>query len=103
METQGKARGRLGRELLPKVVPGEPVEISPTESKRLLDLYDRQRRAVAVEFVQEQSIANKKRLEAADPEQRRRNLDELRSTAADPARARAFLLRTSMIVPFEPV
>ena len=67
------------------------------ETKQLLDLYDRQRRAVAIEFVQEQSIANKKRLEAAEPEQRRRNLDELRATAADPGRARAFLLRTSMI------
>jgi 3-(3-hydroxy-phenyl)propionate hydroxylase len=67
------------------------------ESERLLDLYDRQRRTVAVEFVQEQSIANKKRLEAADPEQRRRNLDELKAIAADPARARQFLLRTTMI------
>jgi 3-(3-hydroxy-phenyl)propionate hydroxylase len=67
------------------------------ESERPLDLYDRQRRTVAVEFVQEQSIANKKRLEAADPEQRRRNLEELRAIAADPARARQFLLRTSMI------
>jgi 3-(3-hydroxy-phenyl)propionate hydroxylase len=66
-------------------------------SERLLDLYDRQRRTVAVEFVQEQSIANKKRLEAADPEQRSRNLDELKAIAADPARARQFLLRTSMI------
>jgi 3-(3-hydroxy-phenyl)propionate hydroxylase len=28
---------------------------------------------------------------------RRRNLDELRATAADPERARQFLLRTSMI------
>jgi 3-(3-hydroxy-phenyl)propionate hydroxylase len=67
------------------------------ESIRLLDLYDRQRRTVAVEFVQEQSIDNKKRLEAADPGERRRNLDELRRIAADPARARQFLLRTSMI------
>ena len=63
----------------------------------LLDLYSLQRRTVAVEFVQEQSIANKKRLEARDPETRRRNLDELREIAADPARARQFLLRTSMI------
>ncbi len=63
----------------------------------LLDLYSRQRRAVAVEFVQEQSIANKKRLEARDPAARRRNLTELRETAADPARARQFLLRTSML------
>jgi 3-(3-hydroxy-phenyl)propionate hydroxylase len=63
----------------------------------LLDLYSRQRRTVAVEFVQEQSIANKKRLEARDPEARRRNLSELREIAADPARARQFLLRTSML------
>jgi 3-(3-hydroxy-phenyl)propionate hydroxylase len=67
------------------------------ESDRLLDLYDLQRRTVATEFVQEQSIANKKRLEAADPQVRKRNLDELRAMAADPERARQFLLRTSMI------
>jgi len=66
-------------------------------SERLLDLYDRQRRTVAVEFVQEQSIANKKRLEAADPAQRRRNLGELKAIAADRSRALQFLLRTSMI------
>jgi 3-(3-hydroxy-phenyl)propionate hydroxylase len=64
---------------------------------RLLDLYDVQRRTVAIEFVQEQSIANKNRLEARDPDLRRRNLDELRVIAADPERARQFLLRTSMI------
>ncbi len=66
-------------------------------SDKLLDLYDRQRRTVATEFVQEQSIANKKRLEAREPQARKRNLDELRATAADPERARQFLLRTSMI------
>jgi 3-(3-hydroxy-phenyl)propionate hydroxylase len=64
----------------------------------LLDLYSRQRRTVATEFVQEQSIANKKRLEARDEDTRRRNLGELREMAADPVRARQFLLRTSMIV-----
>jgi len=66
-------------------------------SERLLDVYDRQRRTVATEFVQEQSIENKKRLEARDPDTRKRNLDELSAIAADPARARQFLLRTSMI------
>ena len=64
---------------------------------RLLDLYNVQRRTVAVEFVQEQSIANKKRLEERDPVVRKRNLEELRQIAADRERARAFLLRTSMI------
>jgi 3-(3-hydroxy-phenyl)propionate hydroxylase len=63
----------------------------------LLDLYNLQRRTVATEYVQEQSIANKKRLEAADPAARRCNLDELRAMAADPERARRFLLGTSMI------
>jgi 3-(3-hydroxy-phenyl)propionate hydroxylase len=67
------------------------------EPERLLDLYDLQRRTVAIEFVQEQSIANKKRLEAADPAVRAQNLNELRASAADPERARQFLLRTSMI------
>jgi 3-(3-hydroxy-phenyl)propionate hydroxylase len=64
----------------------------------LLDLYSLQRRTVATEFVQEQSIANKKRLEASDVKTRKRNLDDLRAIAADPVRARQFLLRTSMIV-----
>src|SRR5262245_18258331 len=63
----------------------------------LLDIYARQRRTVAVEFVQEQAIANNKRLEATDPEVRKKNLDDLHATAADPERARQFLLRTSMI------
>jgi 3-(3-hydroxy-phenyl)propionate hydroxylase len=67
------------------------------QSDRLLDLYDLQRRTVAVEFVQEQSIANKKRLEESDPTTRNKNLDELSRIAADPERAHQFLLRTSMI------
>jgi 3-(3-hydroxy-phenyl)propionate hydroxylase len=64
---------------------------------RLLDLYSLQRRTVSVEFVQQQTIANKKRLEARDPEQRKQNFEELSQTAADPERARDFLLRSSMI------
>jgi len=64
---------------------------------KLLDLYDLQRRTVAIEFVQEQSIANKRRLEESDSATRQRNLDELSRIAADPERARQFLLRTAMI------
>jgi 3-(3-hydroxy-phenyl)propionate hydroxylase len=79
----------LSEKLAQVVLDGAP--------EALLDLYSRQRRTVAVDFVQEQSIANKKRLEATDPEARKRNLGELRAIAADPARARQFLLRTSMI------
>ena len=65
--------------------------------ERLMDLYDKQRRTYAVEFVQEQTIANKKRLEAKDPEARAENMANLRETAADPAKARNFLLGASMI------
>lgn len=63
----------------------------------LLDLYSLQRRTVSIEFVQEQSIANKKRLEAKDPADRAKNFDALRATAADPAKARDFLRRSAMI------
>ena len=67
------------------------------KSDRLLDLYNLQRRTVAIEFVQEQSIANKKRLEESDPTTRQKNLDELSRIAENPDRARQFLLRTAMI------
>jgi 3-(3-hydroxy-phenyl)propionate hydroxylase len=67
------------------------------QSDRALDLYDLQRRTVAVEFVQEQSIASKKRLEESDPATRQKNLDELSRIADDPERSRQFLLRTAMI------
>jgi 3-(3-hydroxy-phenyl)propionate hydroxylase len=66
-------------------------------SDRLLDLYDLQRRTVAIEFVQEQSIANKKRLEESDPAARQKNLDELSRIAESAERTRQFLLRTAMI------
>jgi 3-(3-hydroxy-phenyl)propionate hydroxylase len=62
-----------------------------------LDLFDRQRRHVANAFLQTMSIANKQTLEEKDPVARDRRLAEMRETAADPARARAYLLRTSMI------
>ena len=67
------------------------------EDERLMDLYDKQRRTYAVEFVQEQTIANKKRLEATDPEARAANMKNLREMAGDPVKARNFLLGATMI------
>jgi 3-(3-hydroxy-phenyl)propionate hydroxylase len=81
--------GNLGDKLAQVMLGGGP--------DALLDLYNLQRRTVAHEFVQQQSIANKKRLEERDPERRKRNLDELRATADDPERARQFLRSTAMI------
>jgi len=63
----------------------------------LLDRYSRQRRHVAEAFLQAMTIANKKNLEEKDPVARGARLAELRATAADPAKARAHLLKTSMI------
>ena len=63
----------------------------------LLDLYVRQRRTANVEFVQTQSIGNKRMLEEADPAARERNFDELRRIAADRELARDFLIKSSMI------
>ncbi|HUB96716.1 MAG TPA: FAD-dependent monooxygenase [Stellaceae bacterium] len=62
-----------------------------------LDRYERQRRHVAVTHTQAQTIRNKRLLEERDPAVRRKTLDELRRTAEDPVRARAFLLRSSLI------
>lgn len=67
------------------------------ESDACLDQYDRQRRAVAERYLQAQTIANKQTLEERDPRQRAARQAEMRATAADPARAREYLLRTAMI------
>jgi 3-(3-hydroxy-phenyl)propionate hydroxylase len=79
----------LARKLAEVVMNGAPDS--------LLDLYSLQRRTVCVEFVQEQSIANKKRLETREPEARKKNLDELTRMSEDPAKARDFMLRAGMI------
>ena len=63
----------------------------------LLDRYTRRRRTLNIEFVQEQTILNKKRLEERDPKARQARFDELRAIAEDPAKHKEFLLRTSLI------
>jgi 3-(3-hydroxy-phenyl)propionate hydroxylase len=63
----------------------------------VLDRYERQRRHVAIQHTQAQTIRNKRLLAETDPAVRKRNQDDLRRTAEDPARARAFLLRASLI------
>ncbi len=65
--------------------------------EEVLDLYTRQRRPVAQDAILAQADRNRRRMQERDPERRREHLRELQATAADPARARAFLLRSSMI------
>jgi 3-(3-hydroxy-phenyl)propionate hydroxylase len=76
--------------LLGRVLRGEaPAHI--------LDQYDRFRRPLNIEYVQQQTIANKKRLEEKDLAIRAQNNEALRRTAADPVAHRAYLLRASLI------
>lgn len=62
----------------------------------LLDLYSRQRRHAAVNYVQAQTIANKRLLEERDPAVRRQNFDTLRRTAEDLDSARAYMRRAAL-------
>jgi 3-(3-hydroxy-phenyl)propionate hydroxylase len=62
-----------------------------------LDLYDRHRRPLNIAFVQQQTIANKRRMEEKDPVARKNNFEQLAATAADPLAHRAYLLRASLI------
>lgn len=76
-------------EKLARVMRGEPDS--------LLDLYERQRRPIAIEHVLAQSGRNRARMQERDPEKRRAMLRELQAVAADRERCTAHLLRTSMI------
>ena len=58
-----------------------------------LDRFDKQRRLVTLEYIQNYTIQNKKNLESTGDEFGR----NLRAIAADPARTREYLLRVSMI------
>jgi 3-(3-hydroxy-phenyl)propionate hydroxylase len=72
-------------------------QVARGAAPEILDDYDQRRRPLNIEYVQQQTIANKKRLEEKDPAVRARNNAALRATAADPAAHRAYLLRASLI------
>ena len=64
---------------------------------RLLDLYVRQRRPIAIEHVIAQADRNRRRMRETDPERRRLEPRELQRTAGDPELARRYLLNSAMI------
>ena len=74
---------------------GQVIRNEAPES--VLDDYDRHRRPLNIEFVQQQTIANKKRLEEKDPNARARDFEQLRRTADDPAAHRAYVRRASLL------
>lgn len=62
-----------------------------------LDDYERRRRPLNIEHVQQQTIANKRRLEERDPARRAERFAELRAMADDAKKHEAFLVRASLL------
>jgi 3-(3-hydroxy-phenyl)propionate hydroxylase len=62
-----------------------------------LDRYERQRRTIAIDYINASTARNKKEIEERDPVIRKKTQDELRAIAADPVASRAYLRKTSMI------
>lgn len=59
--------------------------------------YDRQRKDLAVRFVQEHTINNKKLMESTDDDVQAKRQKMFMDTAADPIKAKAFLMERAMI------
>ena len=62
----------------------------------VFDRYTRQRRKAQTDFVQAQTIQNKKSLEEKDPVKRREHLDDLRRISEDVKLHKQFLYRSSL-------
>lgn len=63
----------------------------------LLDRYERQRRTIAIEYINASTARNKKEIEEQDPLVRQQTQNELRETCANPVAARKYLRKTSML------
>jgi 3-(3-hydroxy-phenyl)propionate hydroxylase len=73
------------------------LEIFNGASMDILGRYERQRRKVALDVVQQTTLRNRAILNTRDPASRAAYYDDLRSTTADPAKHKDYLMRTSMI------
>jgi 3-(3-hydroxy-phenyl)propionate hydroxylase len=74
--------------LLNRALRGESADV---------DEYEKTRRPLNIKYVQEQTVANKKRLEEREPAQRAKRFAELRAMADDPERHKAFLMRAALL------
>jgi len=73
------------------------AEVAGGADPARLDAYEASRRPIARDDIVAQADANRARMNQTDPEARLAELRRLQSIAADPAKARAFLLKSSMI------
>ena len=62
----------------------------------LLDLYEKQRQTVTRNFIQTQSIKNKRRMEQNDEEWLRQDREEIRRICSDNERRRKYLLSQAL-------
>ncbi len=63
----------------------------------ILDRYERQRRTIAIEYINSNTARNKKMLEERDPAARLKSQQELRAIADNPQSAKQYLRKTSML------
>lgn len=73
------------------------VQVAGGAPELILEAYERTRRPIAKDDIVGQADQNRARMNAKDEGARRAHLAELQAIAADPVRARGFLLRSSMI------
>jgi 3-(3-hydroxy-phenyl)propionate hydroxylase len=71
------------------------------ESDAVLDQYERQRRTIAIDYINASTARNKRDIEERDPVKRKENQQALRELSLDPVRARAYIRQSSMIVALE--
>lgn len=62
-----------------------------------LDLYDRQRRGICIDFIQRQTIENKRLMETKDVTLQQARQNELMKVSQDPDLSKAYLMKSSMI------
>jgi 3-(3-hydroxy-phenyl)propionate hydroxylase len=79
----------LGEKLVAVLQQGTAADV--------LDRYERQRRPIAEEEIIQQAHRNRTRMQERDPARRRAMLEELQRTTDDPARLKAYLVKSSMI------
>ena len=81
---------------------GKLVQVMTGETgDDLLDRYEKERRPVALEYINKHTIRNKRNLETDDPAEQAAFRRELHETLADPAKTRVYLKRVSMIASLE--
>ena len=66
-------------------------------SDALLDRYERQRRTIAIDYINASTARNKRDIEERDPIKRKANQQALRELSMDPVRAHAYIRQSSML------